>query len=469
MNLTIPELSLVVLVGASGSGKSSFARKHFLPTEVLSSDFCRGLVSDDENDQAATKDAFEVLHFVASKRLAAGRLTVVDATNVQPEARKPLVALARAYHCLPVAVVLDVPERVCQDRNASRPDRYFGPHVVRNHVKSLRQSLRGLEREGFRHHFVLHGPEEIDAATVTREPLYNNKKNEHGPFDIIGDVHGCFDELTALLAFLGYSVDGHAATPPAGRKAVFLGDLADRGPKTPDVLKLVMGMVSSGTALCVPGNHDVKLLRKLRGKDVQITHGLAETLAQMGEEPPEFSGEVKTFLDALVSHYVLDGGRLVVAHAGMKAEMQGRGSGQVREFALYGETTGETDESGCRSATPGPASTGARRMSCTATHPSPRPNGSTTRSTSTPAASSAGGSRPCAGRSARSFRFPRLPRMPSRPARSCPQTNRPPRSQPSSSTTTCWTSTTFWASGSSGRAWAATSRSARRTASPPWK
>jgi protein phosphatase len=163
---------------------------------------------------------------------------------------------------------------------------------------------------------------------------------------MIGDVHGCFDELTALLTELGYSVDGHAVTPPDGRKAVFLGDLGDRGPKTPDVLRLVMGMVSVGTALCVPGNHDIKLLRKLRGKDVQITHGLAETVAQLDAEPPEFAGEVRTFLDSLVSHYVLDGGRLVVAHAGMKQEMQGRGSGKVREFALYGETTGETDEFG---------------------------------------------------------------------------------------------------------------------------
>src|SRR2546429_9840054 len=120
MKLTIPELSLVVLVGPSGCGKSTFARRHFRATEVLSSDFCRGLVSDDENDQSATKDAFEVLHFVASKRLAAGKLTVIDATSVQPEARKPLITLAREYHCLPVAIVFNLPEKLCQERNQHR-------------------------------------------------------------------------------------------------------------------------------------------------------------------------------------------------------------------------------------------------------------------------------------------------------------------------------------------------------------
>src|SRR5262245_49943152 len=149
MRISIPNLSLVVLIGPSGSGKSTFARKHFLPTEVLSSDACRGMVSDDENNQAVTNDAFEVLHFVAAKRLALGRLTVLDATNVQPEARKPLVHLARQYHVLPVAIVLDLPEKVCQERNASRDDRDFGPHVIRNQKSQLRRSLRGLPREGF--------------------------------------------------------------------------------------------------------------------------------------------------------------------------------------------------------------------------------------------------------------------------------------------------------------------------------
>ncbi|HST09147.1 MAG TPA: polynucleotide kinase-phosphatase [Terriglobales bacterium] len=350
MNITIPELSLVVLIGPSGCGKSSFAQAHFKPTEVLSSDFCRGLVSDDENAQAATKDAFEVLHFIARKRLAAGRLTVVDATNVEPEARKPLVTLAREFHVLPVAIVLNLPEKLCHERNQNRPDRQFGPHVVRNQSQQLRRSLRGLEREGFRHVFTLSAPEEVASVGIVRQPLWNNLKHEHGPFDIIGDVHGCYDELSALLAQIGYKIEGGLAgpkvAPPDGRKAVFVGDLVDRGPKIPDVLRLVMRMVDEGTALCVPGNHDMKLMRKLKGRDVQMTHGLADSVQQLDKESPEFKQAVIKFLDDLVSHYVFDDGKLVVAHAGMKEEMQGRGSGKVRDFALYGETTGETDDYG---------------------------------------------------------------------------------------------------------------------------
>ncbi|MGA2988761.1 MAG: polynucleotide kinase-phosphatase, partial [Terriglobia bacterium] len=327
-------------------GKSTFAKLHFKPTEVLSSDFCRGLVSDDENDQAATNDAFEVLHFIARKRLAAGKLTTIDATNVQPEARKPLVALAREFHALPVAIVFDLPDKLCHERNRNRANRDFGPHVVRSQVQQMRRSLRGLEREGFRHVFVLTSPEEIESVSIDRQPLWNNLKHEHGPFDIIGDVHGCFDELMTLFDKLGYTIDGDQVTPPEGRKAVFVGDLVDRGPKIPQVLRLAMRMVEQGTAFCVPGNHDMKLMRKLKGRDVQITHGLAESLAQLAGEPPEFTKEVAKFIDDLVSHYVFDDGKLVVAHAGMKEEMQGRGSGKVREFALFGETTGETDDYG---------------------------------------------------------------------------------------------------------------------------
>ncbi len=356
MAFKIPELSLVVLIGASGSGKSTFARKHFKATEILSSDYCRGLVSDDENNQAATKEAFEVLHFIAAKRLAAGKLTVVDATNVQPEARKPLVALAREYHCLPVAIVLNLPEKICHQRNQTRPDRDFGPHVVRQQTSQLRQSLRNLEREGFRHVHILNSLEEIEASEFTRDPLWNNRKSDHGPFDIIGDVHGCFDELIDLFEKLNYVVyrneSGESVLkiePPPGRRAIFVGDLVDRGPKSPEVVRLVMGMVQLGSALAVPGNHDIKFMRAIWGKKVQVTHGLAESLQQFEAYEKHYRGFSRIaadFMDVLVSHYVFDDGKLVVAHAGMKETMQGRGSGKVREFALFGETTGETDEFG---------------------------------------------------------------------------------------------------------------------------
>lgn len=347
MKLTVPELSLVVLVGPSGCGKSTFARQHFKPTEIVSSDFCRGLVSDDENSQDATGDAFDVLKFIVAKRLARGLLTVIDATNVQPEARRPLADLAFEHDVLPVAIVLKMPEEVCRERNQARPDRSFGPHVIRNQSMQLRKGLRSMQREGFRYVHVLNTPQEVGDVRIERQPLWNNLKQERGPFDIIGDIHGCYHELVELLEKLGYNVvEPHRAVPPPGRRAIFLGDLTDRGPSSPDVLKLVMYMVSHGSALCVPGNHDVKLMRKLTGKNVQITHGLGETLEQLEREPKEFHEQVAKFIDGLVGHYVLDGGNLVVAHAGMKERYIGRASRRVREFALYGETTGETDEFG---------------------------------------------------------------------------------------------------------------------------
>jgi protein phosphatase len=360
MSIAIPELSLVVLIGASGSGKSTFARQHFLPTEIISSDYCRGLVADDENDQSASKDAFEVLHYIAAKRLAAGRLTVVDATNVQVEARKHLLRLARQYHVIPVALVLNLPEAVCQERNRQRPDRQFGDHVIPRHIRNLRQSLRGLEREGFRQVHILSSEAEIQAVAIERQPLWNNRKTEHGPFDIIGDVHGCADELQQLLEQLGYQSttlsqshgfwDFPTYRHPENRKVIFLGDLVDRGPRILDCLKLVRNMLAADSAICVPGNHDMKLLRHLKGNQVKINHGLEQSIAEVDALPEAGKAgaieQLCQFLDDLVSHYVLDDGKLVVAHAGMKEELQGRGSGKVRDFALYGESTGEIDDFG---------------------------------------------------------------------------------------------------------------------------
>jgi len=368
MTFEIPRLSLVLLVGASGSGKSTFGKKHFLPTEVISSDFCRGLVADDENDQSATGEAFDLLHTILRKRLAAGRLTVVDATNAQEPSRRVLLSIAKEYHVPVVALVFKIEEQICQERNASRPDRQFGPHVVRNQIRQLRGSFANLRKEGFRAVYWMNGVDEVDAAALERTPEWNDRRFDSGPLDIIGDVHGCLPELMELLAKLGYSIEegtteaipgelrhgkqladlpiSHRITHPEGRRLVFVGDLVDRGPDTPGVLRLVMSAVGQGAGFCVPGNHDVKLMRAMKGANVSLTHGLKESLEQLAAETPEFREAVKRFIDALVSHYVFDEGKLVVAHAGMKESMIGRASARVRDFALYGETTGETDEFG---------------------------------------------------------------------------------------------------------------------------
>ena len=360
MRLSLPDLCLVALVGASGSGKSTFANRHFLPTEVVSSDFCRALVSDDENSAEATNDAFELLHYIANKRLSRGKLTVVDATNVQRASRAPLVQLARAQNVLPVAIVLNMPEALCLERNANRDDRTIPEHAVRRHVRDVRRSIRHLKKEGFRRIFILNSPKEVAGAVIEREPLWNNLKHLHGPFDLIGDIHGCTAELEALLAELGYDYEDEPAAPhwtyhrryfhPAGRQAVFLGDLTDRGPRNLDAYQLVRRMVEGEAALCVPGNHDVKVMRLLNGRNVKINHGLEVTKAELEALPPaiadRFKKEMHDFIRARISHYLLDDGKLVVAHAGLKEDLQGRASGHVRGFALYGETTGEVDEFG---------------------------------------------------------------------------------------------------------------------------
>lgn len=356
--IELPDLCLVVLVGASGSGKSTFARNHFRDTEVLSSDTFRGLVADDPTDQGATVDAFGALFDVAGRRLRRGLLTVIDATSIRPEDRRSLLGLAKEHDVFAVAVVLDVELDVLKRRSAARTD-VDEAVVVRQH-RLLRQHGKNLRKEGFRFVHRLVGAAAIDDVSVVRTRLFNDLTDQHGPFDIIGDVHGCRAELETLLRDLGWTVtsspDGEVGVldHPEGRRAVFVGDLVDRGPDTPGVLRLVMSMVTEGQAICVRGNHEEKLLRVLRqraggrraDKPVQLTHGLAESVQQLDACAAGFRSAVIEFLDGLVSHYVLDEGRLVVSHAGLPQRYHGRTSGRVRNLAMYGETTGEQDRWG---------------------------------------------------------------------------------------------------------------------------
>ena len=209
-------MGLVVLVGVSGSGKSTFAARHFTPWQVISSDYCRGLVADDPNDQSATKDAFDVLQYLVGTRLRRGLLTVVDATSVQKPARLALVKLARDHDVMVDAIVLDVPERVASERNAVRPDRQFGAHVVARQHRDLKKSLRGIRKEGFRRVHVLSGVDEVEAATITTERPWNDRRDLTGPFDIVGDIHGCASELRTSSPS---SAGSCRTTRPAARSA----------------------------------------------------------------------------------------------------------------------------------------------------------------------------------------------------------------------------------------------------------
>ena len=325
--IDLPSPALVVLIGAPSAGKSTFAARHFAPDEVVSGDL-------------------EALLHAAHDRLERGLLTVVDATLVRPHDRRPLLELARAHDLPAVAVVLDLPRSVLEARNAARPGPPVDPHTILHQHAELRRTLGGLTHEGFRRVWVRRSEAEVDAAQVTRVPLHVDRRDLTGPFDVIGDVHGCLPELHDLLNTLGYGLDGDHVTPPAGHTAVFLGDLVDRGPDSAGVLRLVMGMVSAGTALCVPGNHEEKLARALSGRAVKPMHGLDATLAQLDAAGRDFQKDVQAFIASLPPHLVLDGGRLVVAHAGLPERFQGRTSGRVRSFALYGDVDGTRDEYG---------------------------------------------------------------------------------------------------------------------------
>ena len=309
MTIEIPELCLLVLVGAAGAGKTTFAAARFRPTEVISSDACRALVADREDDQSATPAAFEVLHLVARLRLRRRRLTVVDAVNGRAADRLPLLALAAEADCAAVAVVLDLPGAACVRRDRERRGRTVGAGVIMAQQEAIHRSLPGLREEGFAAVHVLGSEPEIETAAIRRVPLPVDRGWERGPFDVIGDVGGRIDALTVLLRRLGYPPAG---AHPEGRRAVFAGDLVGGAAGDEAVVRLVRGMAGAGTALAVRGD-----------RDDELAGGLPE---------PEAA-----FLRGLPSHLVLARGRLAVAHAGIRSDLQGRDSARVTRVCLHGE------------------------------------------------------------------------------------------------------------------------------------
>ena len=300
--ITIPEVCVVAMIGGTSSGKTSFAHRFFKDTEVLSSDFFRGMVCDDENDQNISGDAFDLLFYAANKRLNNMKLTVIDATNLQQTARKQVIDLARKQNLHAAAIVLNIPEEIMQERNKARADRGFPERVIRQHARETQRCIRGLKREGFRFVYVINSLEQLENTEIIRTKLWNDKREWHGPFDIIGDIHGCCDELEMLLEKLGYLKTEQSYAHPDGRQAAFLGDFCDRGNRNADVLRIVMDMVKNGNAIAVPGNHDVKLLKHLNGKQVSASHGLSNTIEELDAMSEDFRQETAQFIESLISH-----------------------------------------------------------------------------------------------------------------------------------------------------------------------
>lgn len=394
-----------MFLGACGSGRRSFAARHFPSASLLSGEACPPFFSSPavpgtpspglpvtglsltpspllpftspdllqdsdyfQSDPGFFPAAMVELHRLVRKRLFAGRQICVIAPTLQAWQRRPLLSLARRTYVQAIAIVFDLPRDLLIKRNlaTSTPDlsREEVTRQVSDQVTALHQSLPGLEKEGFFQVHTLTTPEQVEAAQVLLQPMPSDFKTLRGPFDIISDVHGCAGELEELLARLDYEPLPAPASPalrfPAsslslyrsrqGRLAIFIGDLVDRGPRILDTVDLVRTMVSAGTALCIPGNHDDKFMRMLMGRRVRIENGLETSLAELETLPDGTRGPyedaLRDFFQRLPSHLVLDRGQLVIAHAGIKSSMIGREAPRVRAFTLYGETSGETDPYG---------------------------------------------------------------------------------------------------------------------------
>ncbi|HUS13595.1 MAG TPA: AAA family ATPase [Chloroflexia bacterium] len=347
--ITLPHVALVVLAGPSGAGKSTFAARHFTPTQVVSSDQMRAMISDDEADQSVSAAAFQLVHEIVCRRLAAGRLTVVDSTALRAQRRRDFLRDGQRFHVPVILIVFRGTREVCLARDAQRT-RQVGAAVIDQQLALQDETIRRAAGEGFDRVYVL-DPTQAEQVRFNYAPLPGERGGLGGPFDVIGDIHGCADELRALLTRLDYAPDAHGAwRHPAGRTFVLLGDLTDRGPDSAGVLRIAVAAVAAGAALYTPGNHCNKLLRHLLGHRVKVGHGLAETIAQLdalpaSERQPLVRAVTRMIADA-PPYLVLDGGRLVVAHAGIKEWMVGQMSRRIQTFTLYGDVSGDVDADG---------------------------------------------------------------------------------------------------------------------------
>ena len=396
--VAVPAMGLVVLVGVSGSGKSTFARTHFKPTEVVSSDFCRGLVADDENDQSATPDAFDVLHYIVGTRLRRGLLTVVDATNVQQQDRASLVKLARSHDVLVDAIVLDVPESLAPGATGSRPDRDFGAHVVsRPALRRLGDHCAACSKEGFHRVHVLRGDDEIEAADIhARAAMERPARTTTARSTSSGTSTAVASELRTLLAGLGWQLryDGDAAVG-ASHPEREAGGLPrrPRRPRTRHPRRAATGdgHGRQGTRCACPVTTRSSWYALSRAPTSRCPTAWPSHWRSSAAEPRGLPQGV-TGLHGRPDQ-PLRARRWQARRRSRRAAWSpitaGRPGGCDPSPSTVTPPARPTS-TGCPCATRGRSSTAARRWLSTATPRCPRPNGSTTPSASTPAWSSAG-------------------------------------------------------------------------------
>lgn len=342
--LRIPPGAIVVTIGSAGSGKTTWAKRQFPNDQIISLDECRRMVAGGESEHDVTHEAFEILLMALEGRARRRITTLVDGHFVAPDMRRHVLEVARACGRPAVAVCFRVPAELAQFRSRSG-NRMLSPKLLRRQVQQVDDFVLTHQDEGW-DQVIFFGDTDVDLLPAVRYTLPEPMPHP-GPFDVIGDVHGCAGELDRLLDTLGWlppEADG-TRRHPHGRTAVFVGDYADRGPSSAGVFRRVMAMHAAGTALGVPGNHCAKLVRYLSGRPTTVTHGLHTTLDELEREGDVFKTDVRYFLENLPQVLVLAGGKLVIFHAALQRDRVGSQDQATWAQTTYGVVRG-TDENG---------------------------------------------------------------------------------------------------------------------------
>lgn len=373
MRIQLPYAGIVLLVGPSNSGKSTWLKQliedeTIRPSEVVSSDDYRKLVGDVEHidwkghppDEADTlyeayqdisTEAFALMTSLIEARARLNKLTIIDATHLYASDRKTYIELARRLHQPIYALVLDVEQHTLLERDQQR-DFPRGGRRVKQQVQVFNREKRSMKREGFDQLHIVADVEKVELVRQMNNPLHISA--DHG-IDVIGDIHGCFDEFIELLGRLGYIQNEEGLyVHPEGRTFLSLGDIMSRGPKSLDTILFFIRHVEAGVAKMIDSNHGWKVLRWLEGRNVTMKHGdelfVEELHAFEEENGAELTEALKSSMKRLLkhapSHYVLtkhDIPTAVCVHAGIRDEFIGKSSREISDFCRYGDNDGFDD------------------------------------------------------------------------------------------------------------------------------